>query len=258
PLITHGMELALKNPKLQTFILVTGDSDFRPLILSLVRSGKRIHIVCNVQNASEDLLVLADSFKDYRELIPGGQEKEIQHLEEKETDQKVLDIEGQKEIAFTQLVEAIESLKKEKKNSEIGFVKVKIKMLNPSFNENNLGYKKWSDFVEDAVSLKIVEVETKDSVKLLRTHRKDSKTTKVKQPKAFTVLIQALKQLDKEKKPEFRKFAIVANELYNQIPFLEIKKLGFKKFKDFILAAETRNLVETKVKGTIHYVRRAI
>ena len=82
-LITQGIELALKYTKLQNFILVTGDSDFRPLILSLVKSGKRIHIVCNVQNASEDLLVLVDSFEDYRELIPGGQGQEIQSLEEK-------------------------------------------------------------------------------------------------------------------------------------------------------------------------------
>jgi len=39
---------------------------------------------------------------------------------------------------------------------------------------------------------------------------------------------------------------------------LEIKKPGFKKFKDFILDFEARNLVETKVKGTIHYVIRAV
>ncbi len=33
-MITHGMELALRYPHLDTFILVTGDADFRPLVLS--------------------------------------------------------------------------------------------------------------------------------------------------------------------------------------------------------------------------------
>ena len=35
-----------------------------------------VHIVCNTQNASEDLLALADSYVDYRELVPGGNDEE--------------------------------------------------------------------------------------------------------------------------------------------------------------------------------------
>jgi hypothetical protein len=40
-----------------------------PLHAQAQRQG--IHIICNSANASEELLSLADSFKDYREIIPG-------------------------------------------------------------------------------------------------------------------------------------------------------------------------------------------
>ena len=92
-------------------------------------------------------------------------------------------------------------------------------MLNPSFDERILGFKKWSNFVEDAVNHGIIEIETKSSMKLLNTKKKTSKVAKTKQPKAFEVLVEVLVSLDKEKKPIFRKFASVADELYNKIPF---------------------------------------
>ena len=71
-LVSDALEILRVAEHIDTFILVTGDSDFRFLVLALRRAGKTIHIVCNTKNASEDLLALADSYVDYRELVPGG------------------------------------------------------------------------------------------------------------------------------------------------------------------------------------------
>jgi len=74
-LVSDTMETLRIHDHVDTFILVTGDSDFRFLVLALRRAGKTVHIVCNTQNASEDLLALADSYVDYRELVPGGNDE---------------------------------------------------------------------------------------------------------------------------------------------------------------------------------------
>ena len=65
-LVSDTLELIRQHDHIDTYILVTGDSDFRFLVLSLRRAGKMVHIVCNTQNASEDLLALADSYVDFR------------------------------------------------------------------------------------------------------------------------------------------------------------------------------------------------
>ena len=75
-LVSDALELLRIHEHIDSFILVTGDSDFRFLVLALRRAGKMVHIVCNTQNASEDLLALADSHVDFREIVPGGNDEE--------------------------------------------------------------------------------------------------------------------------------------------------------------------------------------
>ena len=36
------------------------------------------------------------------------------------------------------------------------------------------------------------------------------------------------------------------------------EELGYKKFKDFVQAAEVRQLVETKVEGITHSIKRIV
>ena len=63
-MITHGIEIALNNPSVGTFILISGDKDFRPLVLALRRNGKRIHLISISKNTDKDLIKLADSYTD--------------------------------------------------------------------------------------------------------------------------------------------------------------------------------------------------
>ncbi|MBD3191030.1 MAG: NYN domain-containing protein [Candidatus Heimdallarchaeota archaeon] len=271
-LVTHGMELALQYHNLQTFILLTGDADFRPLILSLRRSGKKIHIVCDVQNASESLLILADSFIDYRELRPGGStEKDIEEedqLEEKkektiEKEEKAIakskrsKLKERREIAFDLLVEAIKRMKDDKLKPGFGLVKVRLSMLNPNFNEKKLGYSSWSDFVNAAINARRIKVEGKRGEEILDIIPSEKTKEMSEQEKAFNILLKILERLDKNKEPKYHNFANVAEELYKEPNFNELKeKLGYKQFKEFIQAAEVRKLVETEVEGLVYRVKR--
>ena len=69
-LSTHAIELIYMYPHIKKIILVTGDADFRPLLQSLRKHGIETIIICDSQSASEDLLLLADDYKDFRDLIP--------------------------------------------------------------------------------------------------------------------------------------------------------------------------------------------
>jgi uncharacterized LabA/DUF88 family protein len=269
-LVTHGIEIALQHPNIQTFILVTGDVDFRPLIKSLRRNGKRIHIVCDVQIASENLLILADSFIDYRSLRPGGitdKDGEKEEVRKEERLEKRKDsikpksktaIKERKKIAFDLLVEAIRKLKEKGSKAGLGLVKVRLLMLNPNFDEKKLGYSNWSDFVEAAVNKGIIKVEGKGASQILDIAPSEEKGKGLSDlEQMFEILKKTLSKLDKKGKPQYHNFAIVAEELYQNPTFSELKeKLGYKQFKDFIQAAEVRDLVETEVEGLKYSVRR--
>ena len=54
-LITDALELLRLYTHIDTFILVTGDSDFRFLLISLRGAGKSIKVICNTAIASDEV-----------------------------------------------------------------------------------------------------------------------------------------------------------------------------------------------------------
>jgi hypothetical protein len=131
-LIAHGVELIFQYPNIERFVLVSGDGDFRPLLLTQKKHGKETWVVCDVNNsASEDLIKMADHSIDYRGII-----KEATS--------------SSKRRAFELFREAVELMIKSGKKPDPGGVKSRMKILSPRFNEKALGYGSWPAFVKDA------------------------------------------------------------------------------------------------------------
>lgn len=255
-LITDALELLRLYEHIDTFILVTGDSDFRALVLALRRAGKRIHIICDLKKASQDLLVLADSFKDYREVIPGGDEDTAHSSSISGTDQG----RGEQPVAsvprehwFEILTDATRIILKENKNPNMSAVKIRMRMLNPNFSEKELGYRSWSDFVGEAVKAGYVKIEGRDRQAMILPAERDI-SLKSAQQQALDTLLDIIGGLDGGKDPVFHDFATV-NALLGK-KGVDFKKLGFRQFKSFIQAAETRGLLESKAEGLRHFLRR--
>ncbi|WP_051408993.1 NYN domain-containing protein [Syntrophorhabdus aromaticivorans] len=165
-MVSDTMEIIRIHDHIDTFILVTGDSDFRFLVLALRRAGKIVHIVCNTRNASEDLLALADSYVDYRELVPGGNDEESgvrphRAAEDKTAPEKTPTPAMTEEDWFQVLAEAAELMLNKKIQPGIGSLKIRTKMLNANFNEKKLGFSHWSEFVAAAVKAGFVTIEGK-------------------------------------------------------------------------------------------------
>lgn len=258
-LVSDTLEMLRIHDHIDTFILVTGDSDFRFLVLALRRAGKNVHIVCNTQNASEDLLGLADSYVDYRELVPGGNDEEstdkVQSMAEDKSNQ------GRAAASpisihdwFQVLAEAADLMLKKKIHPGIGSVKIRMKMLNSNFNEKKLNFSHWSDFVSAAVKAGFVTLEGKGPEALIYPV---ASVLKREGPhlKAFHILTEVLSELDKGNKTNYHSFRSVNSKLIEKKVYFN--GLGFNQFKEFIQAAEARGLVESKVEGLKHSVKRA-
>ncbi len=268
-LITNAVELIYQYQHISKIVLITGDADFRPLLYTLRRNGKGIHIICNSSNASEELLSLADSFKDYREIIPGeaaeaaeeakeasrarrGKPRPPQNGKPERTKAKpVADVES----AHRLLLEAIQEMEKNKKKPGMGAVKVKLKILNPSFDERNYGFNSWIDFVYSARDKNIVKLEEEDQAIYLRSAvDKTSDPEKTPLTKAFETLCEVLDDLTREKGKDFHSLASVNTRLSDRS--VDYGALGYKRLKDFILSAEKRDYVDVKFENAGYYIRR--
>ena len=222
-LVAHGVELIFQYPNIERFVLISGDGDFRPLLLAQKKHGKETWVVCDVNNsASGDLIKMADRALDYRDII-----KSVDDINEPPTSSdENADTGISKESAFELFKETVGIMIKAGNKTESGGVKSRMKLLNPQFNEKELGYISWSAFARDArIATKMTY---KEGVFAL-TQKDDSSI-----PSVFKTLIDAL--------PEKGGWAIF-NHIAQKIDF---RNSGYKKFKDLALDAEKRGYVITK------------
>ncbi len=243
-LVSDTLEILNLYGHIDTIVLVTGDSDFRPLLLTLRRAGKITHVVCDIKTASQELLAIADSFVDYRDILPdeGDEEPGTSAPDAPSPD-----------YWFSALAETVGILASEGKPAHLGTVKIRMKMLNPNFDEHHLGYNKWSDFISAAVKRRVVQLSEKEGNPFLTLPEVPEAKDKGVLQKGLKALVESLKELDGGKEAQFHEYSVVSSRLREKK--VDTKALGFSQFKRFIQAADVRGLVETRSEGVSHYVR---
>ncbi len=231
------------------YVLLTGDSDFRPLVMNLRKAGKVTHIVCDIKNASNDLLRLADSFTDFRDMYPLGDDDSGDEDPGKKDSLPTYS----REYWFERLAETASILRKEKKGTDAGNVKITMKKLNQGFDEKALGYKRWGDFIAEASRAGYVSMESDDQRSEIIPGRQFKQETGSLQI-ALKTLAETLQEMDEGAEPDFHRYGVVSSRLRDKN--INTKALGFSQFKKFISSAEARGLVETKVEKLTSFVKR--
>jgi uncharacterized LabA/DUF88 family protein len=128
------------HPQVDTYVLVTGDGDFIPLV-SLLRSRGKTVVVLGVSEAtSYHLIESADHFISYASLL---EEERAARARDRQPKKKAAD-------PYKELVQAVEALKKANKTRVLGQVKQQMIVQLGSFDERNVGFKKFKDFVVEA------------------------------------------------------------------------------------------------------------
>jgi uncharacterized LabA/DUF88 family protein len=148
-MVVDGMDLVASKGHITTFVIVSGDSDFSPLV-SKLRENDRYVIGLGVKSSSSELLVgNCDEFIFYEDLIRESKKTtSLRGLPEKKAE------------AFAQLIEAIQALQRENKDTLWGsMVKQTMIRKNPAFNESYYGYSTFSKLLEEAAKQKILTLE---------------------------------------------------------------------------------------------------
>ncbi len=150
-LCVDSIDLCYSKEHIDTFVIISGDSDFSPLVSKLKENGKHVIGLGMKESSSHLLIDNCDEFIYYEDLErPIGTPPKIEQ-----------DLPEQKKEAFQLLVDSVVALIRE--NKEVlwaSMVKETMKRKKPSFNESYYGYRTFSDLLQDAEDHGIIRLRT--------------------------------------------------------------------------------------------------
>jgi uncharacterized protein (TIGR00288 family) len=166
-MVVDALDLCYTKSHVDTFVIISGDSDFSPLVSKLRENNKRV-IGVGVKNSTSDLLSAnCDEFIFYDDLV------RVQEARKKPVPKKAAGKASTKEIKpaesnsdddrrtelFDFLIGTVEALIAERGSDEkiwASMVKSTMQRRRPGFNESTYGYRSFKELVEDAQRQKML------------------------------------------------------------------------------------------------------
>jgi uncharacterized protein (TIGR00288 family) len=139
-MVVDAMDLVASKGHITTFVILSGDSDFSPLVSKLKENDKSV-IGVGVKNSTSDLLISnCDEFIFYEDLVRETRAlPSIENLPKKQQD------------LFRLMLDSIQALQRENYDVIWGsMIKQTMQRKQPYFNETYYGYKSFSELLEDA------------------------------------------------------------------------------------------------------------
>jgi uncharacterized protein (TIGR00288 family) len=167
-MVVDALDLCYTKAHVDTFVIISGDSDFSPLVSKLRENNKYV-IGIGVKNSTSDLLSAnCDEFIFYDDLVREQEAKKKQAAKKAPAKvrtgaTKPAEGKGEEERqeALEFLVETVEGLISERGSDEKiwgSMVKTTMQRRRPGFNEFFYGYRSFREMMEDAQKHKLLEL----------------------------------------------------------------------------------------------------
>jgi len=166
-MVVDALDLCYTKGHVDTFVIVSGDSDFSPLVSKLRENAKTV-IGVGVKNSSSDLLINnCDEFIFYDDLVRADEQKRRTAKKRKEAAPAGAGAEkgnggDKKQEAFDMMLGTLEALIAERGADEKiwgSMVKQALKRRNPGFNETYYGFRAFADLLKEAQQKGLIKLE---------------------------------------------------------------------------------------------------
>jgi len=172
-MVVDALDLCYTKEHIDTFVIISGDSDFSPLVSKLRENAKTV-VGVGVKNSTSDLLIAnCDEFIFYDDLVSkpappakkkakkskskksGGDTQRKQAKTKDDLAQEAIDL----VLATT---EALYAERGDRSKLWGSMIKQTIKRRRPQFSESYYGFGSFSDLLEEAQSRELLELEMDD------------------------------------------------------------------------------------------------
>ena len=182
-MVVDALDLCYTKSHVDTFVIISGDSDFSPLVSKLRENNKTV-IGVGVKNSTSDLLIAnCDEFIYYDDLVREKPKKQAAKKSAAKSMptaavETVNDESGNKQEALDLLMETVEALFSERGEEEKiwgSMVKQALKRRKPGFNEAYYGFRSFGKLLDEAEAHKLLELERdeKSANRLIKSFNPD-------------------------------------------------------------------------------------
>jgi NYN domain len=160
--VVDALDLCYTKGHVDTFVIVSGDSDFSPLV-SKLRENAKLVIGVGVKNSSSDLLINnCDEFIYYDDLVRADEQKRRAAKKRRESAPVGDHKKDKKQEAFDLMLGTLEALIAERGADEKiwgSMVKQALKRRHPGFNETYYGFGAFADLLEEAQQKGLIKLD---------------------------------------------------------------------------------------------------
>lgn len=164
-MVVDALDLCYTKGHVDTFVIISGDSDFSPLVSKLRENAKTV-IGVGVKSSTSDLFLNnCDEFLYYDDLVRGERSKVRQRSAARASEAKAGNGESKgldPATALDLVVETLEAVSAERAEDEHiwgSMIKQAIKRRNPGFNERAFGFRSFNDLLEEAQKRGLLKLE---------------------------------------------------------------------------------------------------
>ncbi|MGI9325117.1 MAG: NYN domain-containing protein [Pseudomonadales bacterium] len=164
-MVVDALDLCYTKAHIDTFVIVSGDSDFSPLVSKLRENAKTV-IGLGVKNSTSDLLINnCDEFIYYDDLVRSEAKVKKRKRPKKAVAKKASAASsegGDVEEALSLLMETAQDLQSERGGRDKvwgSMIKQTLKRRRPGFNESFYGFRTFGDLLEEAQNRGLLEME---------------------------------------------------------------------------------------------------
>ncbi len=224
-------------PETQRYVLITGDGDFRLIAGALKERGVDLWLISNPVITASDLPDLASMYNDIFSFRPS-----LDCVRPEDCDVSVQSLVRQRHVASVQLQQVVSEIVKAGSKPGVGHAKIVMKSLNPDFDEHELGYSSWNEFLEWSQAQGYVEMEGDLPGTVLTLPRK-MPSRAVELTKELDTAFQLLSFTAESNLESGTAATVMEVGLELKEKGIDFQEVGYRRFSDFLISAEKRGLI---------------
>ncbi|MEX2580359.1 MAG: NYN domain-containing protein [Verrucomicrobiales bacterium] len=159
-MVVDGLDLCYTKPHIDTFVIISGDSDFSPLV-SKLRENNKVVVGVGVKQSTSDLFVAnCDEFIFYDDLVRKQESRRTRQAPKRAT--KPTAGTDRQDEAVNLVMETVETMSESRGEDEMiwgSMVKQAIKRQKPGFNESYYGFRGFNALLEEVRERGLIELQ---------------------------------------------------------------------------------------------------
>ena len=165
-MVVDALDLCYTKTHVDTFVIISGDSDFSPLVSKLRENNKDV-IGVGVKNSTSDLLIAScDEFIYYDDLVrEQAKPRRAARKKASGTDAASAGGDDKKQEAFDLVLSTMDALAAERGAEDKiwgSMIKQALKRQRPGFNESYYGFRSFNNLLEEAAKRGLLSLERDD------------------------------------------------------------------------------------------------